>query len=534
MGYTTDLVYALYGVDKTASKALKGVGKEAGNAGEQFKHMGKVAAASFAVAAAAAGKFAFDAAKAAAEDEKSQKLLAASIKNTAKATDAQVKSTEDFITKMQLTYGIADDKLRPAFATLTRATGDLGESQNLMQVAMDISSATGKDLSTTSLALAKAHEGNIGALTRLGIPLDKSIIKNKDFNAALKVLTETFNGSAKAGADTFSGRMAIMTEHIKESKEQIGYALMPVMESMATYLTDTVVPNVQSFVDGLTGVKNSSGDAYDSIYQLGEKTKEFFKFLADHEEVLKRIATVIGAIFIGSKAAAAAKLMITALQTLLIPFGEVTAAAGTAAAAEAAATGGASLAIAAPAIIGIAAALGLGGLAAMYTWSDNKTETPEETQRRLQTGVAVVGSSDPGTAQKWQDLHSPASAQAGNGLVWFNGFKQFERPFMHSVKNQPLFGSHVTAPGTDRFGYRALGGPVASGASYIVGERGPELLTMGNNNGFVTPNNRLGGVNVVVNVSGSVIHERDLAVAVRDNIAQLMRRRGLNPAILGV
>jgi hypothetical protein len=56
-------------------------------------------------------------------------------------------------------------------------------------------------------------------------------------------------------------------------------------------------------------------------------------------------------------------------------------------------------------------------------------------------------------------------------------------------------------------------------------------------NGFVTPNNRLGGLGgmtVIVNVAGSVTAEKDLAVTVRDSIAQLMRRRGLNPSILGV
>ncbi len=40
---------------------------------------------------------------------------------------------------------------------------------------------------------------------------------------------------------------------------------------------------------------------------------------------------------------------------------------------------------------------------------------------------------------------------------------------------------------------RALGGQVSSGTSYLVGERGPELLTMGNNSGNITPNNKLGG-----------------------------------------
>lgn len=41
-------------------------------------------------------------------------------------------------------------------------------------------------------------------------------------------------------------------------------------------------------------------------------------------------------------------------------------------------------------------------------------------------------------------------------------------------------------------GGRAVGGPVSAGGTYLVGERGPELLTMGGS-GFVTPNSALGG-----------------------------------------
>ena len=40
---------------------------------------------------------------------------------------------------------------------------------------------------------------------------------------------------------------------------------------------------------------------------------------------------------------------------------------------------------------------------------------------------------------------------------------------------------------------RASGGPVGAGMTYLVGEQGPELLTMGASNGYVTPNNKLGG-----------------------------------------
>ena len=50
-------------------------------------------------------------------------------------------------------------------------------------------------------------------------------------------------------------------------------------------------------------------------------------------------------------------------------------------------------------------------------------------------------------------------------------------------------------------GARALGGPVAPGGSYLVGERGPELFTP-SASGNITPNHAMGGGAITVNVNG--------------------------------
>ena len=50
--------------------------------------------------------------------------------------------------------------------------------------------------------------------------------------------------------------------------------------------------------------------------------------------------------------------------------------------------------------------------------------------------------------------------------------------------------------------FRANGGPVKGGRSYIVGERGPEVFTPGVSGG-ITPNHAMGGANVTVNVDAS-------------------------------
>lgn len=45
---------------------------------------------------------------------------------------------------------------------------------------------------------------------------------------------------------------------------------------------------------------------------------------------------------------------------------------------------------------------------------------------------------------------------------------------------------------------RAAGGPVEAGRTYLVGERGPELLHTNSSSGYITPNHKIGGTTVVI------------------------------------
>ena len=215
----------------------------------------KGAAAFLAVGAAAGAmaiKIGIDAVKAAVEDEKAQKSLAVTLRNTTKATDAQVAAVEDYIDKTARAVGVADDQLRPSLDRLLRSTQDITKAQKLQTLALDIAAGTGKDLATVTEALGKAYDGNLGALKRIGVPLDENIIKTKDFDAATKALSETFAGQAAAAAETFAGRMARIKIGIDEAKEQLGQALLPLLERFAKFATEQLAPALQGLVDGLT------------------------------------------------------------------------------------------------------------------------------------------------------------------------------------------------------------------------------------------------------------------------------------------
>jgi len=169
------------------------------------------------------------AAKAAIADEQSTKLLETQLRATLGPNQALADSMADFVDQTQLASGVADDELRPALAGLVRFTGDAAKAQELLNLSVDASIATGKDLSAVSTAIGKAYDGNFTALKKLGVPLDENIIKTKDFKAAQEALTAQFGGAAAANANTYAGRLQILKIRFDEMVESIGYRVLPIL-----------------------------------------------------------------------------------------------------------------------------------------------------------------------------------------------------------------------------------------------------------------------------------------------------------------
>jgi hypothetical protein len=186
------------------------------------------------------------AAKAAVEDVKSQQLLAIAMENTGKATAATVAEAEASIKAMQLQTSVADDILRPAFQKLFIATGNVTDSNRYLQIALDTSAATGKDLDSVTQAMAKSLAGQDTALLKL-IPSLRGV------EDPLSELEKTFAGAAEAAADTDPyQRMNII---FGEMQEQIGMALLPLLNEFSDWLaTPEGQAKLQEIVDGIVEI----------------------------------------------------------------------------------------------------------------------------------------------------------------------------------------------------------------------------------------------------------------------------------------
>lgn len=207
---------------------LEGVGQKAGFA---IKKAAVPAAAAIAGLAAGLGA----ATMAAIEDSKAQAQLALDLHNVAGASQSSIASAENWIATQALATGIADDQLRPALSALVRGTKDVAMAQNALSMAMDISTATGMDLTTVSDALAKAYQGNMRGLRSLSPEMASMIKEGATLEEVMNVLGGTFGGSTAVAAETAAGKMQRMKVALDETKESIGAALMPALEAVLPY-----------------------------------------------------------------------------------------------------------------------------------------------------------------------------------------------------------------------------------------------------------------------------------------------------------
>ncbi len=256
----------------SAEKAFDGLGKSIGKIGAGI-------AAAFSVNAL------LDFAKAAAEDAKSAALLESQLKNTVGASDELVASVEESIKQMQLSSAVADDQLRPAMAQLVRTTGDAAQAQRLLQIALDVSAATGRDLGSVSIALSKAYNGQTTALSRLGIKAQEGV-------NIFDQLEKQFAGAAETAArnDPFQ-RLTVI---FGELQEQIGAMFLPYLNDIADYFASA------DFQTAFTKMGTSIGEAMKAIDRLfiqisGSNALTFFINLVDAAAVgLAQIAFVAG------------------------------------------------------------------------------------------------------------------------------------------------------------------------------------------------------------------------------------------------
>lgn len=227
---------AMRNISGTATRTTSTAAKLA----RTLKYVGLAAATALAAGAAIAAKALYDATKAAYYDDIAMKKLAYTQMKAQDATKAQTDATAELIDKLELATGIADDEMRPAMAALAGTGMEVKKSQDLLSLALDVSVARGKSVQTVSEALAKAYNGQVTGLTRLGIKTTDASGETLKFSEILKQLRDRFGGAAKAAGRTDPIKRLGAAYH--QLQEEVGKQLLPMLRRFSGWIINTAVP----------------------------------------------------------------------------------------------------------------------------------------------------------------------------------------------------------------------------------------------------------------------------------------------------
>lgn len=308
---------AILGDASSAVGALRATEGQAKTLGSRLGSLTKAAVKYGAVGGAAIVAVGVKLAESAVEDQKSAALMATAYRNAAHATDAQIASTEKWISAQGEAYGVADDDLRPALSRLVGATESVTKARKLATLAENVAAGRGKDLSTVTEALAKGYQGSLGGLARLGVATKDQAGKTKTLSQITQELADKYRGAAASAAETAAGKFDRAKLALSETGEAIGYKLLPVATELANFLVDTGIPAIEKGADAagkklgpavqdLTGwVKENKGELKDlgsqlvdtvipAVEKAGHLVGQAVGFFAGLPDPVKRSAVELG------------------------------------------------------------------------------------------------------------------------------------------------------------------------------------------------------------------------------------------------
>ena len=198
--------------------------------------------------------------KAAADDQKAQKILAQNLKNVGLAY-ASVDA-ESFIKSMETQTAVLDDQLRPAYSQLAQVTGSATKTQELMQLAFDVSSGSGLDYASTVDILSQAYVGNTKGLKQLNLGLTQAELKTMDFAQIQTKLRQNFAGAGGVALDSYAGSMARLGVATSNASETIGTALLDaIIKISGSNGVDGLISKIDTLASAFASVVTQVGNA---------------------------------------------------------------------------------------------------------------------------------------------------------------------------------------------------------------------------------------------------------------------------------
>lgn len=201
-----------------------------------------------------------------AEEDRAANKLAASLRNLGLAYNT--KAVEDYLEASEKATAISKDELSPAIAGLLSTTLSAEKSMNLLNLAMDVSTSTGRDLTSVTVALSRAYNGNFASLGKLQTAFTTAELEAMGFEKSVAALNEQFGGAAENNANTYAGKIDKLKIAFGDLAEEIGAGLIAFLESLGSGDYDNGLQKLVNF-----------GQAIGDVFRRAGTTIEYTKAL---------------------------------------------------------------------------------------------------------------------------------------------------------------------------------------------------------------------------------------------------------------
>lgn len=248
---TKALTFELFGHDRTASAALRGVGTTGERLNQTMRKVGAGIAVGLGIAAAAATAYGIASVKAFAEAQAQQEKLNFAYEKFPAIADVTRASYDELNKALMVKTGFDDDSIASGQGVLAQFGLTGKQLQRLTPLLLDYARATGQDVVSAAEDVGKAMLGQGRALKGIGIDFQDAGSVAANFDQVMAGLTTNVGGYAEEFGTTAAGKFEILTARLGEMQETIGAALLPSLLELADFVEQDVLPKLESFAGWL-------------------------------------------------------------------------------------------------------------------------------------------------------------------------------------------------------------------------------------------------------------------------------------------
>lgn len=293
-------------LDSEVGGQVEGAGKSVGS---KFGTAIKAGAVAVMAGGALAASFLKDAVGEAREAQKVGALTVSTIKATGGAANVTAKQVGDLASAISNKTGIDDEAIQSGanmLLTFKNIRNEAGAGNDVFsqttRTLTDMSAALGTDAKTSAIQLGKALNDpikGISALSRVGVTFTegqkkqiKAMVESGNVMGAQKLILKELNsefGGAAAAQATAGDKAAVAWGNLKE---QIGTAILPMIDRLATAFTTKIVPAVSGFIAGMQSGAGAGGQFVSVVKAIGSSLLAIGSFLNQHRTLVLSLVGV--------------------------------------------------------------------------------------------------------------------------------------------------------------------------------------------------------------------------------------------------